>query len=95
MPRGGNAFHTAKQRHQIRNFNVFERMHGIFALAAGPLVGVAGPAGLLHKQDRRAGKLGSLGTPSGLEPSSCKSALDASICSAANSAACFWEAEAD
>ena len=30
-----------------------------------------------------------------LEPSSCKSALDASICSAANSAACFWEAEVD
>jgi hypothetical protein len=42
VPRGGNAFHTAKQRHQIRNLNVFERMHGIFDLAARPLVGAAG-----------------------------------------------------
>jgi hypothetical protein len=32
----------AKQRHQIRDLNVFERMHGIFDLAARPLVGVAG-----------------------------------------------------
>ena len=27
---------------RIRNMNVFERMHGIFDLAARPLVGVAG-----------------------------------------------------
>jgi hypothetical protein len=42
VPRGGNAFHTAKQRHQIRNLNVFERMHGIFDLAARPFVDAAG-----------------------------------------------------
>jgi hypothetical protein len=42
VPRGGNPSHTAKQRHQIRNLNVFERMHGIFDLAARPFVGVAG-----------------------------------------------------
>ena len=42
MPRGGNPFHTAKQSHQIRNLNVFERMHGIFDLAARPFVGVTG-----------------------------------------------------
>jgi hypothetical protein len=40
VPRGGNAFHAAKQRHQIRNMNVFERTHGIFDLVARPLVGV-------------------------------------------------------
>jgi hypothetical protein len=34
VPRGGNAFNMAKQRHQIRNLNVFERMHSIFDLAA-------------------------------------------------------------
>jgi hypothetical protein len=33
VPRA-NAFHMAKQSHQIRNLNVFERMHGIFDLAA-------------------------------------------------------------
>src|ERR1700726_4266041 len=37
-----NAFHMAKQSHQIRNLNVFERMHGIFDLAARPFVGVTG-----------------------------------------------------
>ena len=42
VPRGGNPIHTAKQRHQIRNLNVFERMHGIFDLAARPFVGVTG-----------------------------------------------------
>ena len=42
VPRGGNSFHTAKQCYQIRNLNVFERMHRIFDLAARPLVGVAG-----------------------------------------------------
>ena len=41
VPRA-NAFHMAKQSHQIRNLNVFERMHGIFDLAARPLVGTAG-----------------------------------------------------
>ena len=35
VPRGGSTFHTAKQRHQIRNLNV------IFDLAARPLVGAA------------------------------------------------------
>jgi hypothetical protein len=42
VPRGGTVFHTAKQRHQIHNMNVFERMQGIFDLTARPLVGVAG-----------------------------------------------------
>ena len=41
VPRA-NAFHTAKQSHQIRNLNVFKRMHGIFDLAACPFVGVTG-----------------------------------------------------
>src|ERR1700730_18480268 len=41
VPRA-NAFHMAKQSHQIRNLNVFERMHGIFDLAARPFVGVTG-----------------------------------------------------
>jgi hypothetical protein len=41
VPRA-NAFHTAKQSHQIRNLNVFQRMHGIFDLAARPFVGVTG-----------------------------------------------------
>src|ERR1700757_2807387 len=41
VPRA-NAFHMAKQRHQIRNLNVFERMHRIFDLAGGPFVGVSG-----------------------------------------------------
>ena len=38
VPRGGNAFHTAKQRHQVRNLNAFERMHGILDLPAQPFV---------------------------------------------------------
>ena len=41
VPRA-SAFHTAKQSHQIRNMNVFERTHGIFDLVARPLVGVPG-----------------------------------------------------
>jgi hypothetical protein len=41
VPRA-NAFHTAKQSHQIRNLNIFERMHSIFDLAARPFVGVTG-----------------------------------------------------
>jgi hypothetical protein len=42
VSRGGNAFQAAKQSHQIRNMNVFERTHGIFDLVARPLVGVPG-----------------------------------------------------
>jgi hypothetical protein len=42
VPRGGNAFHTAKQRHQVRNLNAFERMHGILDLPAQPFVDATG-----------------------------------------------------
>jgi hypothetical protein len=42
VPRGGNACHTAKQRHQACNLNAFERMHGILDLPAQPFVGATG-----------------------------------------------------
>jgi hypothetical protein len=42
VPHGGNALHTAKQRHQVRNLNAFERMHGILDLPAQPFVDATG-----------------------------------------------------